>query len=108
MCVYVYKYLCERWVWARMRLHRLACTRACDCAHNMYIYTCVLYIYVYIYIYVYVLCMYMYVYKYLCERWVWARMRLHRLACTRACDWLAPPMRPSPSRARVGTSARYI
>ena len=49
--------------------------------------------------------MYVEAYNYFCERWVWARMRLHRLACTRACDLRAPTMRPSPSRARVGASA---
>ncbi len=32
MYVKVYMYLCERWVWACMWLHRLECTRACDCA----------------------------------------------------------------------------
>jgi hypothetical protein len=45
---------------------------------------------------------------YLCKRWVWACMRLHRRARALACDWRGPPMRPSLSRARVGTSAGYI
>jgi hypothetical protein len=34
--------------------------------------------------------------------------RLHRRARARACDWRGPPMRPSLSRARVGTSAGHI
>jgi hypothetical protein len=40
VCIYMYAYikayvyLCERWVWACMWLHRLPCTRACDCARR--------------------------------------------------------------------------
>jgi hypothetical protein len=34
MNIKVYVYLYERWVWACMWLHRLACTRACDCARR--------------------------------------------------------------------------
>ena len=41
MCIYIYimnikvcVYLCERWVWACMRPHRLRCARACDCARR--------------------------------------------------------------------------
>jgi hypothetical protein len=32
--LFMYVYLCRRWVWACMRLHRLECTRACDCARR--------------------------------------------------------------------------
>ncbi len=66
LCMYVeaYEYLCERWVWARMWLRRLACTRACDCAHNMYVY---IYIYIYMYIRIY---MYIYIYVCICFMYV--------------------------------------
>ncbi len=37
----------------------------------------------------------------MCERWIWACMRLHCPRCTRACDLRAPTMRPSPSRAHA-------
>ncbi len=67
-------------VWARACAGVQGCRYSCACERRL---VCM---YGYICIYKYAIYMYMSVYMYLCERWVWACMWLHRLACTRACD----------------------